>query len=216
MSASRGSGSRQSGGAPSRARISGRFIAEFGIIFVGVFGAFIAEDIRQSREDAQRAQQTYEALRTEIAAFTERAPLVVGQMQSAIDEWQAALDRGETPLPPYYREPQAESPPTAIWQATLASGGVALLDPQLFNQLATYYNRLESVITRYQRYNGVTERDIFPYLDDPPSTFYADDGRLRGLYRTHVMLLDEIKTEIDRLTEEGKTVDAAVAAELAR
>ena len=31
--------------------------------------AFIAEDVRQSREDAQRARQTYEALRTEIAAF---------------------------------------------------------------------------------------------------------------------------------------------------
>lgn len=203
----RGTISHRSGGASS-----GRLLAELGIIFVGVFGAFVAEDVRQQREDDQRAQQIYRAVRAEIEAYSDRAPLVVDQMQGAVDDWQALRSRGEAPPPPYYREPRAETPPTAIWQATLASGGVALLDPTLFNQLAEFYNRLESVSVRYQRYNAITEREVLPLIGESDASFYRPDGELRGPYSTHVMLLDEIREELRLLTAEAAAMDEALAA----
>lgn len=191
---------------------SGRLFAELAIIFVGVFGAFVAEDVRQQREDDQRAQQTYRAVRAEIQAYAERAPFVVDQMQEAVDSWNASREAGERPPPPYYREPRAETPPTAIWQATLASGGVALLDPTLFNQLAEFYNRIESVSARYQRYNAVTEREVLPRIMDGTEAFYRPDGEVVGLYATHIMLLSEIREELNLLVVEAAEMESALAA----
>jgi hypothetical protein len=201
---------------PPRRRPSGRFLLELGIIFAGVFGAFIAEDVRQQREDDQRARQTYEALLGEIRAFAERAPFVVDQMASTVDAWSVRHEAGETPPPPFYREPRAEAPPTAIWEATLASGGVALLKPELFNELAVFYNRVVSVSDRYRRYNTFTEQELLPYLDAEATHFFEADGRLRGSYRAHVQFLAEVRDEIDQLSDEAANVEASVLAELGR
>ncbi len=215
MSALGGGEDRPRSGAADR-RLPGRFVLELGIIFVGVFGAFIAEDLRQQREDDQRAEQIYEALLGEVQTFVERAPAVVAGMQANVDTWQARHAAGDQPPPPYYREPRAEAPPTAIWEATLASGGVALLEPELFNELALFYNRLVSVSDRYRRYNEVTERELIPYLSADPSRFYEDDGSLRGLYRWQIEFLDEIRVELELLTEEGRLVQERIAGELDR
>ena len=192
----------------------GRFLAELGIIFVGVFGAFVAEDVRQQREDDQRAEQTYEALLGEVRTFVERAPLVVSDMASKVELWQRQRDAGERPPPPYYREPRGEVPPTAIWEATLASGGVVLLDPALFNELAVFYNRLASASDRYRRYNDVTESELLPHLSGDPTPFYDSDGQLRGLYRSHVEFLEEIRLEIEQLVGDAETVQELITAEL--
>ena len=180
------------------------------VIFVGVLGAFFAEDARQQIEDDRRAAQIYSALHGELEAFHERVPLVVAEMGELLDRWTAGYEAGNRPPPAYYREPGAEAPPTAIWEATLASGGVALLDPELFNALAQYYNRLSSVIDRYMRYNAVTEREVMPRLHGDPSDFYDDRGELLGTYRTHMILLDEIRQELLALAEEGTGLIEAV------
>lgn len=202
---------RGAGGADGGRRTSwGRLLLELAVIFVGVLGAFFAEDARQQLEDDRRARQIYAALHGELDAFLERVPLVVDEIEGKIDTWQAAYDDGERPPFPYYREPGAEAPPTAIWEATLASGGVALLDPELFNALAQYYNRLGSTIDRYQRYNATTEQHVLPFLDGPSQAFYDETGELRGVYRTHLLLLREIREELVALSEGGAAILAAV------
>ncbi|MEZ4424563.1 MAG: hypothetical protein R3E98_14235 [Gemmatimonadota bacterium] len=187
---------------PGRRAVTLRVLAELSVIFVGVFGAFVAEDVRQTREDRQRAQHIYAAILGEMHAFSSRAPLVAAEMDRIEAEWNAARAQGHAPPPPYYREPRAESPPSAIWEATLASGGVALLDPDLFNRLAVFYNRLISMSDRYRRYNEVTEREILPHVDDGPDRFYEESGRLRGLYRAHLSMLAEIREELALLITE--------------
>ena len=168
----------------------------------------------EEREDDQRARQTYAALLGEVRTFLERAPAVAGEMQAAIDTWTAAREAGERPAPPFYREPRAETPPTAIWEATLASGGVALLDPTLFNELAVFYNRVTSASDRYLRYNALTEAEVLPYVSGDPAYFYDVDGRLRGLYRMHLDLLREIRLEIEQLVAEAAAVQASIEAQL--
>jgi len=189
-------------------------VIELGIIFAGVFGAFVAEDLRQQREDDQRAQQTYEALLGEVLTFAERVPSVVAEMRSNVDAWGERHAAGQYPPPPFYREPRAEAPPTAIWEATLASGAVVLLEPTLFNEIAVFYNRVTSVSDRYRRYNEFTEAELLPYLEDEASRFYDADGRLRGLYRAHIELLAEVRNELDQLSAEAEVVQAHIEAAL--
>ena len=196
---------------PGDRRSTRGLLLELAVIFVGVLGAFFAEDVRQQIEDDRRAEQIYSALHGELDAFLGRVPTVVGEMGQLLDGWNASYEAGNRPAPPFYREPRAEAPPTAIWEATLASGGVALLDPELFNALAGYYNRLSSVIDRYMRYNEVTEREVMPKLHGDPSVFYDDQGALLGPYRTHMIFLAEIRLELLALAEEGQELIQAVA-----
>ena len=203
-------------GSGSGWKLPGRFLAQLGIIFGGVFGAFVAEDLRQQREDDQRAEQTYEALLGEVRTFVERAPVVVSDMASKGEQWIEQRAAGDNPPPPFYREPRGEVPPTAIWEATLASGGVVLLDPDLFNELAVFYNRLSSASDRYRRYNDFTERELLPYLSADPTHFYQSDGQLRGLYQSHVDFLDEIRVEIEQLIGDAEAVQGLIVAELGR
>jgi len=195
--------------------MSGRFLAQLGIIFGGVFGAFVAEDIRQQREDDQRAEQTYEALLGEVRTFAERAPLVVEDMASRVEQWHERRAGGERPSPPFYRETRGEVPPTAIWEATLASGGVVLLDPDLFNELAVFYNRLTSTSDRYRRYNDFTESEVLPYVAESEH-FYGPNGTLRGPFKAHIEFLDEIRLEIAQLIGEADVVRELIAEELGR
>lgn len=187
-------------------------LLELIVIFVGVLGAFFAEDARQQREDDRRAEHIYTALQGELEAFLARVPLVIEEIESKVAAWDEASRAGERPAPPYYREPRAEAPPTAIWTATLASGGVALLDPDLFNDLAGYYNRLESVIDRYRRYNASTETHLIPTLAMGDSAFYGEDGELLGVFRMHLQLLREIGGELEILRLEGVEISERVAA----
>lgn len=203
---SSGGASTPRASAPLRSR---RLWLELGIIFAGVFGAFVAEDIRQQREDDRRAAQIYEALLGEIRVYSERAPLVTEDMRGRVESFARARATGQFPPPPYYREPDAETPPTAIWEATLASGGVALLEPRLFNQLANFYNRLNSVSDRYMRYNTFTEARILPYLDTP-RVFY-DGDQLRGEFRAHAGRLEEIETELRARTDEAHRLEKLLA-----
>lgn len=184
---------------------------ELMVIFVGVLGAFFAEDARQQREDDRRAEHIYRALQGELEAFLERVPIVIDEIDSKLHLWEQAKAAGERPVPPHYREPRAEAPPTAIWAATLASGGVALLDPELFNDLAGYYNRLESAIDRYRRYNETTESHVLPNTPLGTDAFYGPEGQLRGVYRVHLQLLQELGSELSVLAEEGRLILERVA-----
>ena len=191
-------------------RSTGRIIAELAVIFAGVFGAFVAEDVRQQREDDQRAQQIYAALLGELGAFSARVPVVTQEMDDSLTAFRDARRAGRTVPPAYYREPRAEAPPTAIWQATLASGGVALLEPTLFNELATFYNRLESVIGRYRRYNTFTEEHVIPHLRTGADAFYARDGTLAGQYHGHMVRLEEIRSDLEELSVEVREIEGRI------
>ncbi len=184
---------------------------ELVVIFVGVLGAFFAEDARQQREDDRRAEHIYRALQGELEAFLERVPLVIDEIDGKLVRWEEARAAGERPIPPHYREPRAEAPPTAIWAATLASGGVALLEPELFNDLAGFYNRLESAIDRYRRYNVTTESHVLPNASLGAEAYYGPDGSLLGVYRIHLQLLQELVTELGVLAEEGRLILVRVA-----
>jgi len=119
--------------------------------------------------------------------------------------------------PAYYREPAAETPSISVWQATVASGGVNLLDPNLFFTLAAFYNRVESFGRRYLRYNEVTERDLLPRLSRGAEAFYdPHSGELDPTVRVHLDQLRTLLFEADQILEKADSLEAVVRAEAER
>lgn len=169
-----------------------RLLSELLIIFAGVYGAFWVERYRQDLEDRERAATILQALEEELREFSEYGPLVEAAMESALEEFDTARGQGVMVPPAYYREPGAETASTSVWEATVASGGVNLLDPKLFYALAAFYNRVESFSQRYVRYNAFTEAELLPLLSLGAEAFYdPSSGELSPAFRVH---LDQLRT----------------------
>ena len=156
----------------------------------------------QRLEDREKAGAILEALAAELNNFVMEGPKVVEGMSSALLSYQAAVDRGEKPIPAFYRDPGAETPSMSVWTAALASDGVDLLDPELFFALAAFYNRVESASARYIRYNLFTEQEILPLLSRGASAFYDASGEeIDPRFAVHMDLLRTLRDEVGFVVE---------------
>lgn len=172
-------------------------VFELLVVFIGVYGAFLVDRTSDARQRREREVQIYAALDRELGDFAQYMPQVATEIGRRVEAWRAADARGERNAPVYYREPHGERAPTGVWDATLASGGVTLLEPALFFRLANYYNRVVSINDRYARYNAFTEREVLPRLVEGPASFYApDSGPLRPEFRVHMDRLAEFREEL--------------------
>jgi hypothetical protein len=144
-----------------------------------------------------RAERILGALAPEIENLKNNGPLVLEGMGQALAGYDEARARGDRPLPAYHREPGAETPSISVWRATLSSGGVNLLDPELFFALAEFYNRVESTGERYIRYNAVNERDVLPLLSSGPDGSYdPETHELEARFQVHMDQLRTLRDEV--------------------
>lgn len=195
----------------SKRKASARLITELVIIFAGVYGAFWVERYRQELEDQERATTILEALEQEIANVSREGPYVRDGMEASLAAYDSARAAGQRVSPAYYREPGAETPSMSVWQATVASGGVNLLDADLFFALAAFYNRLESFSQRYLRYNQITEQVLLPRIPRGGEAFYDPvTGELDPIFEVHMgqleTLLDEARVLVVRADSLGNAV----------
>jgi hypothetical protein len=201
----------------SKRRVSLRLITELAIIFAGVYGAFWVERYRQELEDQERATTILEALEQEIANVSREGPYVRDGMEASLAAYDSARATGEKAPPAYYREPGAETPSISVWQATVASGGVNLLDADLFFALAAFYNRLESFSQRYLRYNQITEQVLLPRLPRGGDAFYdAVTGELDPIFEVHMGQLETLLAEARVLIVRADSLRNAVRQEADR
>ena len=138
-------------------------------------------------------------------------------MTAVLDAYDAAVAAGERPAPAFYREPNAETPTISVWRATLSSGGVNLLDPDLFFRTAAVYNLIESASQRYLRYNAVTESELLPRLSLGPEAFYDPaTGRMDPLFVVHMDLLSTLRDEVAHSIERSENLVRLIQEELER
>ncbi|MFV1988352.1 MAG: hypothetical protein ACC682_13810 [Gemmatimonadota bacterium] len=145
--------------APTSSRFFGRLPLELAIVFLGVYGAFWAESVRERREREQTARSIYAALAEEIRDHVVQGQLVLDEYVEAQTAWERGIERGEKPAP-WFIPWSRVGPPTATWQATVASGGVRLIDQELFYSLVKYYRSVEMLLVAVDAPGSVCrERD---------------------------------------------------------
>jgi len=200
-------------GLPSKRGLFLRLVTELVIIFAGVYGAFWVERYQQTLEDRERAVTILEALEREIDQFSGAGRYVEEGIASALVAYDSAVALGLQVAPAYYREPGAETPSVSVWEATVASGGVNLLDPGLFYDLAAFYNRVRSFSQRYLRYNQVTEQEVLPRLSLGTSAFYDPrSGGLDPIFEVHMDQLRTLRKEATQIIARADTLGEVVRA----
>ena len=180
----------------------GKIALDLFIVFAGVYAAFSLENFRETREQHHRREAVCRALDRELGQMAEtQGPRFQTEMSGELAVWDQAVARGEKPLPPAFRLPGAERPPTGVWDATVSTKGIELIDPELFFELARFYNRAKSAGDLYQRYSVGAQVDVWARLQQGPAAFWTPDGRLRPEIAADVQRLRDFR---DRQAELGK------------
>lgn len=132
------------------------------------------------------------------------------EMTQQLNAWDRAIAHGQKPIPPTFRLPGAERPPTGVWDAAVETGSIELIDPELFYELARFYNRADSAGILYQRYSEGAQTYVWPYLADGPSAFWEPSGKLRPEVLVSVQRLRDFRQKQDELGREAKMLRATL------
>ena len=195
---------------PKRGRFGpllSKIALELFIVFVGVSAAFAVENYRDARAQDQRREAVYAALDRELKQMAEtHGPILQKRMTEQLYAWDRAVARGEKPVPPSFRIPDAERPPTGVWNAAVASGTIELVEPELMFELARFYTRAETVGDLYQRYSAAAQVDIWPHLREGSSAFWQPNGRLKDEIAADVQRLRDFRDRQRSLSKEAKLI----------
>ncbi|GMR14167.1 MAG: hypothetical protein BMS9Abin29_2406 [Gemmatimonadota bacterium] len=181
-----------------------RLVLELVIVFIGVYGAFLAESVRESREQEQIARNIYLALAEEIDDHVSFGQEILDEYVEAQTVWEESFERRERP-PPWAIPWKYVGPPLAAWPATMASGGVGLMNQDLFYRLAKYYRNVDMLLVPVDGPDPFAESEILPYADGDLARFY-DGPELRPRFRQYLdrrrIVLEGAQSTID----EGKVL----------
>lgn len=153
-------------------------------MFLGVYGAFLAESIRESHENERAAQSIYSALADEIEDHVTIGQGVLDTYVEAQTTWEDSSAAGRRP-PPWAIPWTAEGPPVSAWPATLSSGGVRLIDQDLFYRLAKYYRGVDMFLIPVDAPDPFAESEILGKDGTDASQFY-DGATLRPRFRQYL------------------------------
>jgi hypothetical protein len=168
-----------------------RILFELVIVFVGVLGAFVAENYRKRHEAEDNARQVYRGILAEVNDHRRFLRGAVDSINAGLTGWDSAYASGRKPAPYVYRIWGSEFPPEGAWNAAL-SQAAELREPELLITLSAYYNEQIGISNRYVRYATFVESEILPYNDSPLHFYQPASGRIAPEYLASMQRLREL------------------------
>jgi hypothetical protein len=190
-----------------------RWAAEVAVIFLGVFFAAVADDLRERRNERQTATRLAVALKAsfdDLRRFDEEG---IPELQRDIAQFEQALEQGRRPPYLYRRIRYNQRPPTAIWEAFLAAGGARLFPPDVVFDLARFYSGFNNAADREQHYYRWIESEVLPAEGEHPA-YVPGTTRLRPLWRENYLRLKEQTVALRRLADRTHDLERRIFASL--
>lgn len=180
---------------------------ELVVIFVGVYAASAFSEYQERQAAAERRHQIRLALIREIEGITDntrRAARNVGQGVAFYDSAIAA--GGRPPLQPMLEPVRVEA---HMWNATLQSDGLDLLDVPTVYRLSQFYNALNAGFEQLGQLRHLSETILLPNLDRGPSEFYDPvTNKLRLKYVWYLSGMRNLQKEAEQITVLGDSLAA--------
>lgn len=166
-------------------------LVELLIVFVGVYLAFQLNEYSSQRETNQRREQLRVALGQEIDVFLLGANQLIPRLDTLYKEWRRRYDEGEKPAPLHFEIGGADLPPRGMWQAVLASDGLALLPVEPMQKVSDYYNALDILLSKYANLIEFSEQEIIPF--ESADTFYQPGrGPMKRKYVAYMRRMQDM------------------------
>lgn len=177
---------------------------ELVVIFLGVYLAFLMDDYRESKAKEERRTQISKALYEEIDYFVKGAEKNVPLMASALKTWQDQYESGKKPEPLYFDIIGIDLPTNSMWEATVASGGLNVLEIKTLKALSTFYNGLHLQLEKLKEIQRYAVNKIAPHLENPGYFYHATSNKLKPEYRWHMKRMKYLNKNSEFLLKLGK------------
>jgi hypothetical protein len=201
---------RTSRGKTLRPRL-GSMALELIVVFVGVYAAFALTAWDQGRQDGDKRERLRQALLAEVRGTNAVARRSQAALHDLVAQFEASRLRGEHPVPrPMLSETRADP---NVWNATVAAGGINLIDVETFVQLARYYNSVQAGLESNQTLKRLSETQLIPHQGDPPASFYAiGTNDLRPEYTWYPAILQQLEAVSGIVAARGDSLIARLGA----
>ena len=94
-----------------------------------------------------------------------------------------------------------------MWNATVAAGGLELLDVPTFYRLAEFYNELEGGFSILGHLTALSDSYLVPLADEPATVFYEPGTtRLRRRYGWYIQDVRRVNQLAERLAARGDSL----------
>jgi hypothetical protein len=179
------------------------------IVFVGVYAAFLLDDVRTQKRNQRKSVQIYKSLLEQVTrdsidmhkTFTMLDTLV-------ILPYLTAHEKGLMPeLKPLFIGSAGYS--TRTWEAILATGGLDILDIELIENMESYYFHIHILVDHMKKLESLSVQQVLPNLDKPRTEFYDPETRtIREEYRWYMQTLASMqKLNKDILQENSRLLE---------
>lgn len=179
------------------------------IVFVGVYAAFLLDDVRTQKRNQRKSVQIYKSLLEQVTrdsidmhkTFTMLDTLV-------ISPYLTAHEKGLMPeLKPLFIGSAGYS--TRTWEAILATGGLDILDIELIENMESYYFHIHILVDHMKKLESLSVQQVLPNLDKPRTEFYDPETRtIREEYRWYMQTLASMqKLNKDILQENSRLLE---------
>jgi hypothetical protein len=177
-----------------------RAAVELGVIFVGVTAAFFVESYRERLAAEGDLRQASAGILSELRSFESRGGDYVEAFRAPFDRWREADAAGRRAVPEFYRIPGAPTPPTAAWDAAVASGVASQFEPGFRFRLGYFYSEFRGIHVNYVRHLDFIERQVLPRVELGPDAFYDGSGRFDPAVRVRMALIEEYVDDLERFS----------------
>lgn len=178
-----------------------RLVAEFVVVFLGVYSAFLLDGLRDRQRDDKRRLQILGTLEQD---FREGAEV----LQQAIDGQQALL--GQPVLDPLEKGEMPTLLPIPVsgafegdsWAGMLSAGGVDVLEISLIRDVDKSLGMMAALADLGREYNAYVRDVLVPNLGKGPEEFYdLGTGALRSKYVWYYIMLRNYSSILERLQQ---------------
>lgn len=142
----------------SNSKSIGFLFIELIVVFCGVFGAFVTDDIKESKRETERAIQICEFYISEIDSTLDQYSLASQQISSNVDSFLEKYKNKETPYL-FFGGMSTTYITTRIWEGFLNSNAIKKLSFDVIKSIDLYVANKANLIT-YEEKGSTFYKDI--------------------------------------------------------
>ena len=160
------------------------------IVILGVLIGIQASNWNEARIERQRQTALLDGFRTDMRDYAAVSRKFSRRALVGLAAFDAAIGRGEHPVPYFLRFRGSDTAPKSVWQVAQQSGLTDMVHPNLMFDIGYFYSELDGIGVKFVRYSEFVEAQVLPRLDHPEQ-FYDVEGKLKPEFRQNMERLRE-------------------------
>ena len=189
----------------SKKEIILKYVVEFVIVFLGVYIAFFLTAQKERKIQEQRRDQICIALVDEIKVIAKQGQHTSEFVEKLSAKYNKLIEAGEYPPLEPILLPLSFTP--HMWNATIQSDGLNLLEVEKIEKIAWFYNHVHQVVEQINQLQELSKLYLLPNLEKGKEEFYDIAAKeVRPRYRWYFDIMQKIAGECKKITVEADSL----------